>query len=160
MRSLTPSENDIQATFVQQVLLEHRLDPTFKPILFYAVLNGPWLALEDKKRKDGLIEKYMSEGWKAGIPDIHYDQPRGMFNKLVFEFKKGKRRNEKLGGLSDEQAEYLGTIAPHAFARVIYTVDEGIAAFNEYMSLPVWGPSPIEPLINQLVQDDLRKGKR
>lgn len=145
-------EHDIQATFFRQVTLEHRLDPTFKPELFYAVLNGPWLALEDKKRKDALVEKYMSEGWKAGIPDIHYDQPRGGFNKLVFEFKKASRRKEKNGGMSDGQVEYMESIAPYAFARVIYSVDEGISYFNEYMN----GEPPIGGLLEQL-NDDFQK---
>lgn len=143
--SLQPSEHEIQTTFAQSVLIEYRLDSTFVPALFYAVLNGPYITDfdGDKKRKDGLIRKYQEEGWRPGIADFHYDQPRGRFNKLVFEFKKEDKRKTKNGGLSDEQIVYLTAMQPYAFVRVIYTVDEAMEHFKRYMEMPILGPSPI-----------------
>lgn len=136
------NEHQIQAGFFREVKFAHRLDESFIPELLYAVLNGPWLASGDDdtkkndRRKAGLIAKYMAEGWTPGIADVHYDQPRGPYNKLVFEFKKESRRRSKNGGVSEDQQKYINAVNPYAFTRVVYSVDEALEAFAEYMALP------------------------
>lgn len=136
------SEHDIQANFFREVSYTYRNDPTFIPILFYAVLNGAWIGGSSSASKRGLIEKYKDEGWKSGIADFHYDQPRGPFSKMVIEFKRESKRNAKsngvvTGGLSDEQQEYLQAISAYALVRVCYTVEESLEDFAYYMSMPV-----------------------
>lgn len=133
------TEHQIQAGFFREASYKYRNDPTFKPILFYAVLNGAWIA-GSGTRKGNLIEKYKDEGWKSGIADFHYDQPRGIFSKMVIEFKRTAKRNSKkagvlTGGLEPEQIEYLQAIAPYALIRVCYTEEEAMSAFDYYMSL-------------------------
>lgn len=132
------TEHEIQALFFQQVELEFRLDDSFVPELLYAVLNGAWIA-SDGKGKAGLIEKYKAEGWKPGVPDVHYDQPRGDYNKMIFEFKRESRRNKKDGGLSDDQIVFITAATEYAFVRVVYSIDEAMAAFRNYMAMPAKG---------------------
>lgn len=134
------TEHQIQANFFREVSYTYRNDPTFIPILFYAVLNGAWIGGSSSRSKSGLIEKYKDEGWKSGIADFHYDQPRGPFSKMVIEFKRESKRGAKskgivTGGLSPEQIEYLEAISSHALVRVCYTVDEAVSAFKYYMSM-------------------------
>jgi len=83
--------------------------------------------------------KYFDEGLNVGVADLHYDQPRGQYTKLVIEFKREDRRKDKNGGLSDDQATYLTRIRPYAYTAVCYTTDEALTVFNWYMSLPGFG---------------------
>lgn len=128
-------EHDIQANFIREATLEFRLDNAFISDLLYAVLNGPWIAGQGKG-KEKLIEKYQEEGWKPGIHDVHYDQPRGEFNKLVIEFKRADRRKSKNGGMSDDQIKYGNAVSQYALVKVCYSTDEAMIAFREYMKLP------------------------
>lgn len=142
MKSQLPelSEHQIQAGFFQEVNYKYRLDETFRPILLYAVLNGALIGGRNLQSKSALIQKYKDEGWKSGIPDMMYDQPRGLFSKLVIEFKRTSKRNSHkagmlTGGLEPEQIEFLRAIYPYALVRVCYTKDEALAAFDYYMAL-------------------------
>lgn len=134
------NEHQIQAGFISEATYEFRNDPSFIPELFYAVLHGAWIAGEGR-RKSALIEKYKAEGWKSGIADVHYDQPRGPFSKMVIEFKKESKRNAGIrsgtitGGLDPDQIVYLRAISPYALVRVCYSEEEAIKAFRYYMSL-------------------------
>lgn len=136
------TEHQIQANFFREVSYTYRNDPTFVPILFYAVLNGAWIGGSSRSAKSGLVEKYKDEGWKSGIADFHYDQPRGPFSKMVIEFKRESKRGAKskgvvTGGCSEQQIEYLEAISAHALVRVCYTIDEALGAFKYYMSMRV-----------------------
>lgn len=126
-----PLEHEIQSAFVQEVLYKYSNDPRFVEPLFYAVASG---FVGGGKNKFALINKLKREGWKNGIADIHYDQPRGDYSKMVIEFKRENRRNAVNGGLSDEQKEYLDALGEYAFACVCYTVEEAISKFDYYMS--------------------------
>ncbi len=142
MRAKVISEHDIQAVFVLEAEYEFRNDPTWKSELFYAVLNGAWIAGdENKRRKSALLTKYKAEGWKPGVPDVHYDQPRGTYNKLIIEFKRADRRRDKNGGLSDEQLQYTNAAAPYAMVRVCYSTDEALKVLRGYMALPQTTPA-------------------
>jgi len=133
-----PTEHAIQAAFVREVKYQYRNDDQFIPALFYAVVNGFWAA-GSGRRKGGLMGKYFDEGLNTGVADLHYDQPRGQFAKLVIEFKRETRRNTKNGGLTDEQAEFVTKIRPYAYSAVCYTTDEALAVFAWYMALPGFG---------------------
>lgn len=130
------SEHDIQAGFVSEVGYKYRLRGDFIPALFYAAVNGFWAAGEGGRR-NALIQKYFAEGYRKGIPDIHYDQPRGCWTKLVIEFKREDMRGKKDGGLKKEQKEYIEAIEPYAMAAVCYTAEEAMAVFGRYMDLRI-----------------------
>lgn len=167
------SEHSTQAGFFQEASYEFRNDETFKPALFYAVLNGAWIAggdgseenkIQNRKRKGGLIAKYKREGWKKGVADLHYDQPRGPFTKLVIEFKKEGKRTEKArgvftGGLSPEQVDYLQAIRPYARIVIAYTVEQALEAFREYMSLEEANLGNTDDYIKRLVINNREDGK-
>jgi len=129
-----PTEHEIQAAFVAQVKLDYRLHDDFYPSLLYAVVNGFWAA-GSGDRRFALINKYKAEGMNSGVPDIHYDQPRGGYNKLVIEFKRADRRNDVDGGLSSEQKKYFDDSAKYCMQCVCYTADEAMKEFDYYMSL-------------------------
>lgn len=131
------TEHQEQVNFVSEVLYEFRLRSDFIPELFFAVVNGFWAANEGARRY-GLLNKYRAEGWRKGIADIQYQQPRGGYPFAVFEIKRCDAKNKKNGGLEPEQMEYLAAArAAGAFVRVCYGADEAIQSMREYMSLDV-----------------------
>jgi len=81
------------------------------------------------------MNKYKAEGLNPGVPDIHYDQPRGGYNKLVIEFKREDRRNDVDGGLSSEQRRYIDGFEKYGKWRACYSTDEAMEVFDYYMSL-------------------------
>jgi hypothetical protein len=137
-----PTEHQTQAVFVREVKYRYRNNDEFIPALFYAVVNGFWAA-GSGKRKGALMGKYFDEGLNTGVADLHYDQPRGQYTKLVIEFKREDRRREENGGLSDQQVEFMTKIRPYAYSAVCYTTDEALAVFAWYMSLPGFGAGEV-----------------
>jgi len=142
------SEHEVQRDFVTEIGYRYASREDFIPILFYAVVNGFWVGIEENgtansRRKDGLIKKYLEEGLKSGVADFHYDQPRGRFSKMVIEFKIEGKRNKQTrdkiltGGLSPEQIQYLTAMKPYAYVRVCYTTEEAVKEFDQYMALPL-----------------------
>jgi hypothetical protein len=128
-----PSEHDEQAVFYQDTLLEYRLRDDFIPELFFAVVNGFYLS---GKGKWGLLKKYKAEGWRSGIADIQYQQPRGSHPFCVIEMKRSDLRGDKKGGLEKEQVEYLNAARRvGAYVCVCYSADEAKEAFADYMKL-------------------------
>lgn len=122
-------EDNEQIAFVQYVEHQYRNDPTFKADLFFHVLNGAWIAGKGNA-KFALIAKYKAMGWKSGIADLHYEQPRGGFSKCVIEMKK-----KKGGVVSDNQKRYLDAIGKYAYVQVCNGYDEAKEAFDFYMKL-------------------------
>jgi hypothetical protein len=135
MAKLILSEHMEQASFFSEIGYRYRSRPDFIPALFYAMVNG-FYAAGVGARKHALLAKYRAEGWKSGIPDVRYDQPRGPHPFLVIEMKRADKRNTRDGGLRPEQIEYLDAArSVGAFVRVCYCADEAIAAMDEYMRL-------------------------
>jgi hypothetical protein len=136
MTKLPPlSEHTEQANFVSEVYSRYTSRPDFIPVLFYAVVNGFYVA-SNKPSKFALLAKYKAEGWRPGVADVHYDQPRGDYCKLVIEMKRSDKRNTKDGGLTPEQKEYLEAAASvGAFTDVCYCAEEAFETFSKYMSL-------------------------
>lgn len=151
------SEHEIQSAFIEYVQMKYGNSGSngFLAALSYAALNEIWVRGEDDKGKQALLNKYKEQGLSKGIPDYHYDQPRGGYTKLVIEFKTEKRRNTKNGGLSDEQIEYLAAIEPYACVNVCYTIDEAVVVFDDYMELDPTGCSAEDGMIKE---DEKLKG--
>jgi hypothetical protein len=124
------SEHDEQAAFVNHVLWAYAIRADFARPLFFSVPNGAWLG----GKQYAMINKLKAEGLTPGIADILYLQPRGEYAYLAIEMKSKDRRNEKNGGLSNEQSAFLqAAIKAGALAEVCYGADEAIAAFDFYM---------------------------
>lgn len=131
------TEHQEQSNFIAEVGHIFRNRSDFEPDLFFAVVNGFWAAGEGG-RKYGLLNKYRVEGWRKGIADVQYQQPRGDHPYAVFELKRIDAKNKKNGGLEPEQMSYLSAAKKvGAFVRVCYGADEAIAAMQEYMSYEI-----------------------
>lgn len=138
MSQIKLSEHNEQATFVTAIRWQYRNDPTFYPELFFAVPNGFWAGGSSKQGRFALIQKYKQEGFAPGIADVHYLAPRGPYAHLAIEMKSAGRRNEKNGGATQEQLDFLTAVNKAGGLGVIcYGCQEAIDAFDKYMALPV-----------------------
>lgn len=124
-------EHNEQATFVDYVLWTYLHRADFVRGLFFAVPNGAWLG----GRGSSVMNKMKKEGFLPGVSDILYLQARGdQYTFLAIEMKTEERRNEKNGGLSDEQSAFIAAAnADGGMAGVCYGADEAIKIFDEYM---------------------------
>lgn len=131
-----PNEHQEQAALVDTVLYVYQHRSDFKRKLFFAVLNGVWIAASSKKGKQALIAKYKKEGWLPGVADLLYLQPRGPYPYLAIEMKTPEREKEKDGGVSPDQREWLQAAKEvGAMVAVCYGRDAAWEVFTQYMSL-------------------------
>jgi hypothetical protein len=128
------SEHSEQALFFDSVLWKYKTDPTFDSNLLFAVPNGALLG----GNRSAVMAKLKREGFKNGVSDMLYLQPRGPYPYLAFEFKKQSRRGERDGGLSESQVEFLRAVSgAGGLAAVCYGSEEAEKVFADYMALPV-----------------------
>lgn len=126
------SEHTDQAAFVQYVLLTYRNRPDFTRSLFFAVPNGAWLG----GKAPAVMNKMKQEGFLPGVADLLYLQPRGGHIFLAIEMKTMERRNQKNGGMSDDQTIFQAiALAAGALAITCYGPDEAMRVFDDYMNL-------------------------
>ncbi len=84
------------------------------------------------------MAKFKAEGLKPGVSDILYLQPRGTYAYLAIEMKAQDRRNQKDGGVSLEQYEFLEEVEKNGgMALCCYSCDEALDAFYNYMNMKV-----------------------
>lgn len=147
MTKLPPlSEHQEQVIFVSDTRARYALRDDFIPALFFAVVNGFWVAGSDGEkgkasgRNFAMMAKYKAEGMRKGVADLQYQQPRGGHPFCVIEMKRSDLRNQQgkePGGLKPEQIVYLDAARDvGAYVCVCYSGDEAIEAFADYMSLP------------------------
>ena len=124
------SEHSEQAAFVEYVLYTYQHRADFLRALFFAVPNA-------NKRTRWQAAQLQQEGMTRGIADILYLQPRGGHSFLAIEMKDMPRLNEKNGGLTDAQMEFLQTAADiGARVSACYGYDAAVQLFDEYMGFP------------------------
>ena len=129
------SEHAEQCAFVEQVRYEYRNRADFIAELFYSVPNGMFLGGTGPARFS-LMNKYKREGLNPGVADLHYDGPRGGYHKFVCEMKRADKRGTKNGGLSAEQQASLSAARKAgAFVCVVYSAEEAMEKFSEYMGM-------------------------
>jgi hypothetical protein len=142
------TERQEQTAFVSYVLQAYAHRPDFIRGLFFSTLNGAWLG---GKRPAYLMEKMKGEGALPGVSDLLYLQPRGGYAYLAIEMKTTQRERERLGGLTEEQRDFLHNVNFNGGrARVCYGADEAIETFNWYMGMAL--PDKIQ--LNDGGQDD------
>ncbi len=126
------SEHQEQANFFAEIKFAYRIREDFVAELLFSVPNGMWLGGQNKY---ALMTKYKAEGFRPGVADVIYLQPRGPYNCLVIEFKAQDKRNEKNGGLSPEQSEFLEAVnAAGGCADVCYGAEHALEVFGAYMA--------------------------
>ncbi len=126
------SEHNEQATFVDYVLWQYRNRTDFIRPLFFAVPNGAWLG----GRAPLVMMKMKKEGFLPGVSDILYLQARADYTFLAIELKTEDRRNQKNGGVSEEQRTFIEAANKDGgMARVCYGADDAIHVFDAYMAM-------------------------
>ena len=96
----------------------------------YAVPNGFFST-------PGQKAKMKAEGLRDGVPDICLPYPRygTMELGLFIELKIEKRRNQKNGGCSEDQLEWLAYLNEAGYKAVVcYGWQEAVTTIKEYLS--------------------------
>lgn len=136
MEAFRISEAQEQAGFVAEVRYRYKSDPEFSEHLFFATLNGAWIAGSSARGKLALIARYKREGFCPGVADILYLQPRGKFSYLAIEMKAADRIDAKDGGLTEEQRGFLLAVnRSGGLGLVAYGADDAMDKFRQYMDL-------------------------
>ena len=140
MVKLRISESQEQINFVAEVMYRYKNDPEFIEPLFFNTLNGAWIGGSSRQGKWGLIAKYKAEGFRLGISDLLYLQPRGEYAYLAIEMKAVDQRNHKDGGATENQIEFLkGVERAGGLGKICYGCDASFDTFVAYMNLPTKG---------------------
>lgn len=132
------TEHQIQAQFVSDVEYRYRNNPEFVSCLFFATLNGSWFG----GNNFAMYKAKQAEGFKKGVADILYLQPRGAYAYLAIEMKRPERKNKKVGGVvtggvEPEQKVFLDAVTDAGgLSYVCYDADEAISVFCRYMEMP------------------------
>lgn len=130
------TEHSDQASFFDEIAWRFKNRDDFIPELFFATMNGAWFGGNGAR----MYAARKREGFKKGISDALYLQPRGPYAYLAIEMKTEKRRKEKNGGLEPEQAEFIEAVNRNGgFGQVCYGTDEAVATFTSYMGFPFIG---------------------
>lgn len=124
-------EHEEQANFFAEVKMRFGFRDDFFEKLLFAVPNGMWIG---GSNKFALMNKYKAEGFKSGVSDILYLQPRGGYNCLAIEMKAKDKRNDK-DAVSPDQAAFLEAVnGAGGIGEVCYGCDEAIKLFTRYMN--------------------------
>jgi hypothetical protein len=126
------SEHEEQASFIAEVHMRYASRDDFISKLLFAVPNGAWFG---GKNPHALMAKYRKEGFKNGVADLIYLQPRGPYSCLCIEFKAQDQRNKRDGGLSPDQVEFLAAVnEAGGCGDVCYGAEHAMIVFDAYMS--------------------------
>ena len=129
------SEHNEQATLFDFLNLKLATYPEIHP-LFFAVPNGSHLA-GDARRRSQQVNKLKGEGLVPGVADTVFLSGRGGFLGLALEMKMQARRNEKDGGLSESQMEFLRAAKMEGYQAVVgYGAEDAIEIVSKYLSRP------------------------
>ena len=124
------TEHQDQASFFYEISLRLRNRDDFVPELFFATMNGAWFGGNGAR----MYEARKREGFKKGVADILYLQPRGKFSYLAIELKTEKRYKEKNRGVEPNQEIFLDAVRKNGGrALVCYGAEEAVDAMLEYM---------------------------
>ena len=129
------SEHQEQANFIREVYLRYGSRDDFIPVLLFSVPNGLVIGGENKF---AILAKFRAEGFKNGVADLIYLQPRGPYTCLCIEMKALDQQEKKDGGVSPEQAEFLAAVsAAGGCTDVCYGSIHAIEVFSAYMAQEV-----------------------
>jgi hypothetical protein len=136
------NEHQEQASFFDWLHFAYlHMFPEIHP-LFFAVPNGFALVGggNDKRaqaRKFAYINKMKKEGMTPGVADTLFLSGHGGYFGLALEFKTRDKKNEKGGGLTEGQQEFLTAARLEGYRAVTaYGADEAQAIVEEYLSYP------------------------
>jgi len=128
------SEHDEQSNFIDYVQVQYQSREDYAEALLFAVPNGMVLGGENKF---ALLAKHRKEGFKNGVSDLLYLQPRGNYAYLAMETKAIDKRNDPKAVSLDQQKFLDAVNASGGTGHICYGCAELAAVFDWYMSLPV-----------------------
>lgn len=122
------SEHEVQSTFVKLVSDQH------PEVLYCATVGGARMRISEAK-------KIKKQGYRRGIPDILFYEPRSGYYGLAIEVKK-----EKGGRTSPFQIQWRDDLLKRGYQSVICKgLDECIHAFNLYFGVKLQSAPPKGP---------------
>ena len=128
------SEHEEQANFFAEARLRFGFREDFLEVLLFSVPNGMWVG---GGNRFALMNKYKAEGFRSGVADILYLQPRGGYNCLAIEMKATDKRNDK-SAVSPEQFAFLAAVnGAGGIGEVCYGSEEALQIFTKYMNFEV-----------------------
>jgi len=108
------TEHEIQSEFIRLVEESH------PDILFCATVGGARMSISEAK-------KIKRSGYRKGIPDVIFYEPRHGHHGLCIEIKK------KGGRVSPHQREWLNDLQIRGFHALVCTgLEACVQAFNDY----------------------------
>jgi hypothetical protein len=111
------SEYEIQSTFVEAIANQ------YPNILFCATVGGARMSISEAK-------KIKRSGYRKGIPDVIFYEPRNGYYGLCIEIKK------KGGRTSPHQNEWRADLLKRGYQSVVCKgLDECVQQFNNYFRL-------------------------
>lgn len=129
--ALRVDEHTEQANFFSEVSLRYFSRPDFLPVLLFAVPNG---AVLGGQNRFAMFQKLKAEGFKSGVADVLYLQPRGGYAFLALEFKAQDQRGRANGGMSPEQAAFLEEVnGAGGLGEAVYGAEDAMRIFDLYM---------------------------
>lgn len=137
------TEHGEQTALFQWAALNIKEYPQLKWL--YAVPNGFYAADSAKGYGSGQKGKMKAEGLRDGVPDValpvpvfDWDDIRLKYCKyhgLYIEMKIEKRRNQKDGGCSEDQLEWLDYLNKAGYKAVVcYNWEEAVNVIEEYLN--------------------------
>ena len=101
--------------------------------LLHAIPNGaklPWRKNRRGKRYSPEAGHLISEGLKAGVPDVFLPVPRGIYHGFYIEMKIGSNKP------TDKQNQWLVALAEQGYrVDVQYGADNAIKAICDYLGI-------------------------
>lgn len=129
---LKVTEHDEQKDFINEVHLKYGNCANFVEELLFSVPNGMWLGGDNKF---ALMAKFKAEGFRKGVADLIYLQPRGEYNCLAIEMKAKHMRNVARA-VTEDQAAFLAAVNGNGgLGEVCYGAEEAIGIFDLYMAM-------------------------
>ena len=104
-RNLSPSEFDVQCAVVDFI------DANAPHLLYCATVGGARMSISEAK-------KIKRSGYRKGIPDLIFYEPRGIYKGLMIEIKR------KGGRASDHQKEWLLALNERGYKAVLCVGEE------------------------------------
>lgn len=131
-------EHGEQANFITWVSMQYGSRPDYNERLLFAVPNGAWFGGAHKGIQVAMFNKFRAEGFKTGVADLIYLQPRGGYSSLAIEMKAVDRKGKK-GAVSEDQEKFIQAVLDNGgLATVCYGCDEAMAVFDNYMRMEPW----------------------
>lgn len=104
------------------------LDHYYPNVLYWANINGAWLA-GSRQQRIMQVNKLKAEGYLPGVADLTIAEPRGGYHGMFLEMK------TITGSLSENQEWFLAQVRERGYYAVTaYGYDEAVQYLTDYLA--------------------------